>query len=1072
MSSHAAKASANRSFSLSSVVRPCALFVTFAAVAVAATVALGGGMDAAGPPTVGESAREIPVAYEVDVVVVGGGTGAVAAAVAAAEAGSSVFLAAPYPYLGDEMTATLRLWLEPGETPTSPLAKAVFDDPLAETDGGPPRPLHVKATLEQALLDAGVEFLFSCHPAEVLHDEEGAPAGIVMANRAGRQAVLARTIVDATDRGTVARLAGARFRTFPAGPQTFKRTVVGGEPVAIEEGSSRLVDPPWQRGRFATIEYTLELDLPDGSFRSFAAADQRARTLTYHPDQQMTADRLFAVPPDAVHARESLDGEDRSAGELPLDAFRPAGVERLYLLGGAADVGRARAERLLRPLEQMELGARIGAAAAAEAAGVGELVGVRLSAQSGGGVLPTSHQPQASALEVRELLDGVRPVQKLPTIPQEERELPVLGRYDVVVVGGGTGGAPAAIAAAREGARVLVVEHQHMLGGVGTVGQIAGYYHGNRVGFTATVPGDPGWAIEQKAEWWRRALLDEGAEIWFGAIGCGAVVEGDRVAGAVVATPHGRGVVLADVVIDSTSNADIAAPAGAETDYTGSGEFGVMGAGTTFRRLGGRGANPSFTLVDDTDLIDLWHVLVWSKQKYPDAFDQAPLVNTRERRRIVGDFRMTVLDQIVGRTYPDTISQANSDFDTHGFTVDPYLMLETPPRAQNYLVNIPYRCLLPRGLEGLLATGLGMSMHRDAVPLVRMQACIQNQGYAAGLAAAAASREGVPLRAIDIRALQKKLVEIGNLPEEVLEHEDSLPMAEEEVARAVREFPPLWTRHAGGDRRVEEIARRFEEAPPREDFWAAAVLFQHPETALPLLREAYASSEGETRFAYAQKLAMLGDATGAELLLERVRSADGWDFGWRYASMSNFGSALSPLDTAIIALARAGYEEAVPTILEKVALLDATVEFSHHRAAALALERLGDPAAAAALAALLAKPGMSGHVHDSLEAARAHDAAAAGDLHAVHTRRDSLRELLVARALFRLGDHDGLGRSILEAYTADLRGHLARHARAVLETATASHPREAFSPVGESQQIGSAGEAVLMDRGAAASASP
>jgi hypothetical protein len=77
---------------------------------------------------VNESAREIPVAHTVDVVVVGGSTGAVSAAVAAAKAGAKVFLAAPRPYLGDDMTATLRLWLEQGENPTSPLAQALFND--------------------------------------------------------------------------------------------------------------------------------------------------------------------------------------------------------------------------------------------------------------------------------------------------------------------------------------------------------------------------------------------------------------------------------------------------------------------------------------------------------------------------------------------------------------------------------------------------------------------------------------------------------------------------------------------------------------------------------------------------------------------------------------------------------------------------------------------------------------------------------------------------------------------------------------------------------------------------------
>ena len=63
-----------------------------------------------------------------DVVVVGGTTGAVSAAVAASSCGARVFLAAPLPYLGDDMTATLRLWLEEGEVPASPLARRIFTD--------------------------------------------------------------------------------------------------------------------------------------------------------------------------------------------------------------------------------------------------------------------------------------------------------------------------------------------------------------------------------------------------------------------------------------------------------------------------------------------------------------------------------------------------------------------------------------------------------------------------------------------------------------------------------------------------------------------------------------------------------------------------------------------------------------------------------------------------------------------------------------------------------------------------------------------------------------------------------
>ncbi len=64
-----------------------------------------------------ESKRAMPVAYNVDVAIVGGSTWAVAAAVAATKTGASVFLAAPRPYLGEDLCATLRLRLEAGETP-------------------------------------------------------------------------------------------------------------------------------------------------------------------------------------------------------------------------------------------------------------------------------------------------------------------------------------------------------------------------------------------------------------------------------------------------------------------------------------------------------------------------------------------------------------------------------------------------------------------------------------------------------------------------------------------------------------------------------------------------------------------------------------------------------------------------------------------------------------------------------------------------------------------------------------------------------------------------------------------
>ena len=108
-------------------VKPVASFFVVLLLAVAATTS--------GQPTVTESARNIPVATSADVIVVGGTCGAVAAATSAAKTGASVFLIAPRTYLGEDMAGTLRLWLEPGETPTTDLARQLYTDPLA---GEPP----------------------------------------------------------------------------------------------------------------------------------------------------------------------------------------------------------------------------------------------------------------------------------------------------------------------------------------------------------------------------------------------------------------------------------------------------------------------------------------------------------------------------------------------------------------------------------------------------------------------------------------------------------------------------------------------------------------------------------------------------------------------------------------------------------------------------------------------------------------------------------------------------------------------------------------------------------------------
>ena len=503
-------------------------------------------------------------------------------------------------------------------------------------------------------------------------------------------------------------------------------------------------------------------------------------------------------------------------------------------------------------------------------------------------------------------------------------------------------------------------------------------------------------------------------DVWYGTLGVGAVVEQGRVTGVIVATPHGRGVVLCKMAVDSTGNADIAAAAGAACRYVGADELAVQGTGLPKRDLGQKYTNTDYTYVDDTDVLDLWRALVAGRERFKTAYDLGQLIDSRERRQIVGDFTLSPLDIMLDRSFPDTVVISKSNFDSHGYIVHPVFMLRAPHKTA-FSIRVPYRCLLPHGLDGILVTGLGISAHRDAVPIIRMEADVQNQGYAAGVAAAMIAKAGCTARQLDMPALQKHLAQIGNLPKSVIGEQDNFPLPVQRVAQAV--------------------------AAVTKDYDQLEVLLAQFEVARPLLRAAYAQSTDETkRLVYADILGIMGDATGAATLAQAVAATNQWDTGWQFKAMGQFGFSVSPLDVQIIALARTRDAHALAPILAKAARLTGAKsnEFSHFRAIVLACETLGDPAAAPALARLLALPGVMGHAMTNITTAIANTPGGKGSQNAL--REVELRELFLARALYRCGDSDGLGEKILKQYAQDLHGHYARHAQAVLAAPKSAAP--------------------------------
>lgn len=970
--------------------------------------------------TLTEPKTTVPLIQDVDVVVVGGTCGAVATAEAAAKAGAKVFLATSYACLGEDVAGTLHVWAGADEVQSSELMRAMFDAPSGAQGTVYTTPLQVKKALDKALLQAGVTFLTGAYATDVLSDGDGRVAGVVISNRSGRQAIRAKVVIDATGRAALARAAGAETTPFPAGEYTVTRVTIGD--AAPECGGKVVRHGEWKpdkEGVFALsgktkiepalFECAMTVKMADGSARSFVELEQVARDRTFTELQLEAADRVFFTPPDHI-VSEKPDADARTgATSLDLGALRPAKVPFMYVLGPMADVARPVAEQLMRAAPSILVGTRLGQRAAEEAKARGALAGVRLRGAAAGGAA-------ADMREVRGTL--TRPyVSATGDVACDARGLPVLAETDLIVVGGGTTGGPAAVGAVRNGLKTLLVEQLYKLGGVQTAGMICGYYFGNQRGFTTEI--DEGvratgrYKSQAKAEWYRASVRKGGGEIWFGSMATGAVLEGKRLRGLVVVTPDGqRGVVLAKAVIDASGNADVAAAAGEPTEFYRPDELISQGVGMAVIRLGEGGHNNDFSFVDDTDASDLSFFGLRTRQGTESGWDVSQLVNSRERRRMVGVFQMSALDFLTARTFPDTIIQYRSRFDLHGWASGDFFWTKNI-RTTNHVTldaNGPYRALLPKTTDGLLVVGLGMSADRDAMSILRMQPDLQNQGYAAAYAVYLALKGNCELRDIPVKTLQRHLVEKGIVPESVLDEKDSYPLSDAQLRLA-----------------SHDVMMGYSGLP---------YIFADPVRARPLLLDKYqelsrhsSGRDPEVSLVYAHILAVLGDPIGEDELIEWVKT-HGWGDTWT----QGLGSGANRMEAYLLALGRAKSEKAVPVICEKIRALTAEQKPSNtaFRIVALVCTMIGDPAFAAPLAEMLERPNISGHAIKMGPEIPPVPGYNSRSSYSQQEKNEAPREVNLAAALYRVGDKDGRGEAILKAYAEDPRGFYANYARRVL----------------------------------------
>ncbi len=899
---------------------------------------------------------DVPILRQVDVLFVGGDVDAVMAASALAQRDRRAMLTTRLSFLGDSLTASLAL-----DRRMLPRLAGDLGRPSPE---GETTPMAVKRLLEQHAIEAGVELLYVAYPVAPLLADDGAVAGMVLATRSGLVGVRATTVVDGGElerpsapTELILRTLDPRVADSPAisGHRTIGSLPFEGEEIPVQEYS------------FA-LSGTAPGDLLD--------AEAAAREAVWTPGTI-----IFADAPMLVDAAKTARAPRPSADEIDARVAGVGGSRRL-----AAD---------------------------------------QTSAAREAGILPpgASDAASSSTAEQARIVRRDRYFRTLDceTVSVAPEAYAATVTTDVYVAGGGTGGAPAAIAVGREGGRALLVEYLPGLGGVGTEGRIASYYFGNRVGFTeeidAALPqmGEDypfeafggRWIPEWKSTWYLREMRRAGARPWFGSLNAAARCDGNRVCGALVATPYGPVVVESAMAIDCTGNGDLAAAAGAETTTVSHAHVAFQGTGLPYRTPGTHATNTDYFFVDDSDVLDVTRAYVTARGLFGDKFDLARMIDSRERRQVVGEIALDPIDFLTDRTFPDTVVITESNFDTHGFTIHPVFLVH-PPDHEPLRADVPLRALIPRGLEGVLVTGLAVGAHRDALPVIRMQPDVQNQGYAAALAAVQAIESGRPIREIDVRALQRRLVDLGALPPGVTAQEDSHPIPDSRI---------VWAAGSQGTSFKVGVAALLSD-PAR----AVPALRRGLERQRPLLPEnrAYAIRA-------AMILALLGNASGIDLLVEEIEGAE-WDDGWNYRGMGQFGASMSPLDRLIVAAATSGSSDAIPTILEKLRRLDHESDFSHLRACTLAFERQPTPEAAPQFERILTGWPVLGRAGGSLS-----DSLRDLPTHATDNeqRNEQLKRLMVARGLLACGDPNGEAARVLEEYAKSMHGVYARHAAAL-----------------------------------------
>ncbi len=400
----------------------------------------------------------------------------------------------------------------------------------------------------------------------------------------------------------------------------------------------------------------------------------------------------------------------------------------------------------------------------------------------------------------------------------EHRETPIIGQYEVVVAGGGPSGFIAALAAARSGAKTLLIERYPFLGGNGTAGLMTCYngfrnqrppealqtvkgipaeYIAELVrlggiadmdNYPKPVPhdvtkGDLPYCIGFDPEAAKVAMLSliakEGVTLRLHSWVAAPMLDRSRVTGVLVESKSGRQAIAANIVVDATGDGDLAAAAGAP--FMKPAEKGDrMGMSLMYRLCGlPESIRDSYGGIRIDD-----RVVKWGPGFGGDGLDVENLTRAetetrtklweqvQQLRRRPGMESIYLMQTATGIGVRETRRIAGEYTVTEqdaiqGTRFPDVIAISSNPMPSHHGkrfffehegFDIPYRSLVPQKVEGLVLTGRCISCEQGPFQSARSMAPAMAVGHASGCAAAMAVKTGTPPRKLDVGQLQKLLL--------------------------------------------------------------------------------------------------------------------------------------------------------------------------------------------------------------------------------------------------------------------------------------------------------------------------